>query len=57
MANVDEGIVTADENGVVIVENPAGHSSELKCECGNNTFNINYQDYCSWCEHQMGKDD
>jgi hypothetical protein len=22
MANVDEGIVTADENGVVIVENP-----------------------------------
>lgn len=53
MANVDEGMLTVNEDNTVAVE----EAGNLKCECGNNTFNINYQDHCSWCEHQMGKDD
>jgi len=58
MANVDEGLITVDETGVATIEDGTGkHMGTLKCECGNFTFNINYQDYCSWCEHQMGKDD
>jgi hypothetical protein len=58
MANVDEGLITADETGIVIVDDGAGeHRGKLKCECGGDKFNVSYQDYCSWCEHQMGKDD
>jgi len=34
-----------DEHGAV----------QYKCSCGCETFTVKYQDYCSWCEHQVAK--
>jgi ribosomal protein L37E len=45
-----------DEDDHLFSTDPDGGESQIICsKCGHESFTVEYDDYCSWCRHQVDK--
>lgn len=53
----DESYFTDDSNFLYGYDS-SGEANQIKCsKCQGETFDVSYHDYCSYCAHQIEKDD
>ena len=57
MADVDEGGCFYEEDGSLFEVHPKGDEGpQVVCECGCKEFDVEFDDHCGWCAHQIAKD-
>jgi len=51
-----DNCVHRGDDGLVYYDHTE-YDSVLECSCGSTDLRMEYQTYCSWCEHMVSKDD
>ena len=52
----DNGHFLEEDGTLYELEMDGGHSQVVCSHCGSKEFEAEYDDYCSWCRHQVDKD-